>query len=312
MSRLERRRGGVVGPLILIALGIIFLLNNLGYVGWDIWLVLWRLWPLLLVAIGLDILIGRRSLLGSLIVVILVIALFAGGLYVLGSPLSVGGASLTNQTVRQTLQGATSADVTIQPGAAALSIGSTQTLSSPQPEDLLITGTVARRGNEQLTQSYSVSGNTGTFQLRTAQPDLGPLSPGPLNARWDFVLTPKVPLSLQVDAGLGDVTLDLSALNLTFLRVSSGAGRTTVTLPARGNFQAQLSGGVGETDVRLPASLAARIHPSTGIGSVSVPATFQKQGDAYVSPNYDSANNRVDLQVSIGIGRITIQTFQSQ
>ncbi len=312
MNRWERRRGSVVGPLILIALGVVFLLNNMGYLSWDIWLVLWRLWPLLLVAIGLDLLIGRRSLLGSLIVVVLIIALFGGGLYLLTSPMLAGGQPSRTENIRQTLQGATSADVRVEPGAAALRIGSTQELSSPQPEDLLIVGTVGLRGGEQLSQDYSVSAGNGNYRLSTNEPAFVPLVPGPLNERWDLLLTPSVPINLRVNAGYGEVNLDLFALKLLSLRVSSGAGRTTVTLPARGMFQAQLSGGVGETVVRIPSGLAARIHTSTGIGSVEVPSGFQKQGDVYVSPDYDSASARVDLQVSGGIGRITIQTFQTQ
>ena len=47
------RHGGLVGPAILIGLGVVFLLNNLGMLDWGIWNILLRLWPLLLIAIGL-------------------------------------------------------------------------------------------------------------------------------------------------------------------------------------------------------------------------------------------------------------------
>ena len=63
----RRRRGSLVGPLILIGLGVVFLLNNLGILSWSVWEVIFRLWPILLVAIGLDLLVGRRSTLGSLL-----------------------------------------------------------------------------------------------------------------------------------------------------------------------------------------------------------------------------------------------------
>ena len=67
----QQHHGGLVWPIILIAAGIILLLNNLGMLSWDIWGTLWRLWPVLLIAIGLDIIIGRRSFWGSLLVGIL-------------------------------------------------------------------------------------------------------------------------------------------------------------------------------------------------------------------------------------------------
>ena len=59
---------GIVGPTILIGAGAVLLLNTTGLVDWDIWAIMWRLWPVILIAIGLDILIGRRSLAGSALV----------------------------------------------------------------------------------------------------------------------------------------------------------------------------------------------------------------------------------------------------
>ena len=57
-ERKRNRRGGLIGPLILIGLGVVFLLNNLGILDWSIWEILLRLWPVLLVAAGLDLILG--------------------------------------------------------------------------------------------------------------------------------------------------------------------------------------------------------------------------------------------------------------
>lgn len=61
--------GSLVRPLILIGLGLFFLLSNLGLISWNFWEAVGRLWPIFLIAMGLDLLIGRRSLLASLAVV---------------------------------------------------------------------------------------------------------------------------------------------------------------------------------------------------------------------------------------------------
>lgn len=73
------RRGHIAGPLILIAIGMLFLLNNL---GWNLPLgyLISRFWPLILIAIGFvqiaGALVGRGSLSGG-IVVLTIGALFA-------------------------------------------------------------------------------------------------------------------------------------------------------------------------------------------------------------------------------------------
>lgn len=56
------RRGAVVFPLLLIAVGVILLLNNLGRLPWTVWETLAKLSPVLLISLGLDILFGRSAL----------------------------------------------------------------------------------------------------------------------------------------------------------------------------------------------------------------------------------------------------------
>jgi hypothetical protein len=59
---------------------VIFLLNNFGYLVLDVWQVILSLWPVLLIAIGFDILIGRRSWFLSLVGVVIVLAILVGSI----------------------------------------------------------------------------------------------------------------------------------------------------------------------------------------------------------------------------------------
>ena len=49
------KRPGIIGPLLLIAIGLILLFINLGHIHLSIWVILWRFWPVILILIGLDI-----------------------------------------------------------------------------------------------------------------------------------------------------------------------------------------------------------------------------------------------------------------
>jgi len=51
-------RGPIVLPLALIAGGVVLLLSNLGYLDVDVPDLIRRFWPLLLVALGLEIILG--------------------------------------------------------------------------------------------------------------------------------------------------------------------------------------------------------------------------------------------------------------
>jgi hypothetical protein len=56
-------RGPIFWPLLLIAVGVMFLLINFGVLPANTWDVIWRFWPVILIVIGLDIIWrwARRS-----------------------------------------------------------------------------------------------------------------------------------------------------------------------------------------------------------------------------------------------------------
>jgi len=112
---------------------------------------------------------------------------------------------------------------------------------------------------------------------------------------------------LTIDAGVGEGTIDLTQLKVTDLDLKTGVGTTTLTLPRQGQVQAHVSGGVGNTTIRIPAGVAVRIALDAGVGSVDVLGNYQRHGSTYISPDFDTAANRVDLTASSGVGAITIQ-----
>ncbi len=262
-----RRKSGLCGALILIALGIVFLLDNLGLLEWDAWGTIMRLWPLVFILIGLNMLLGSRAAPGEL------------------------------REISQTLDGATQARVEIAPGVSKLSIGA---LDEPE---LLIKGTVAI--GQECKSDFRLDGDTAHFKLKSQ--DWSFFGGWKRDVRWDLRLSKAVPMRLKVSAGVGQCSLDLQDLNLTRLDLDAGVGEVVVTLPRRGQLEARVSGGVGSLTVRVPAEMAARIRVSTGLGSARVRGDYQRQGRTHVSPGYDTAENRVDLRVDSGVGEIVVQ-----
>src|SRR4030066_97949 len=61
-ARRRRYSGAFFFGSILITLGLVFLLDNLGVISWDVWDTVLRLWPVLLIAGGLDNLINRDGI----------------------------------------------------------------------------------------------------------------------------------------------------------------------------------------------------------------------------------------------------------
>lgn len=116
------RRDGAAVPTFFIGLGVIFLLGNFGQLAWSAWAVLWSIWPVFLVAIGLDIMFGRRSIWAGLLACVLVIAMLGGLLWYFGSNLA--GDKLSVDTIEQSFTGAKQARISIQPLVGNLSLAS--------------------------------------------------------------------------------------------------------------------------------------------------------------------------------------------
>jgi hypothetical protein len=297
----RERRGGLVGPAIVIALGVVLLLNNLGYLGWGVWDTLVSLWPVLLIAVGLDLLIGRRSILGSALVVLLMLAGLGAMIWWTGFWLP-GGMAITSETISQPLGAAKQADIDIGMGAGRLTIGA---LSE---SDNLLEGTFAHSSGEQVLHDFSVTGDTATYKLRSQVAWIFPFRERRgERLEWNLLANRDIPLRMHIDTGAGQAALSLARLQVTDLDVNTGVGQVTLTLPQQGQVRARINGGVGETVVIIPAGMAARIEATTGLGQVNVIGNYQRDGKLSISPGYDSAVNRVDLAVSGGIGSITIR-----
>ena len=83
----KRRQHSIVLPIILIILGILLLLSNLGYLPPGFWANAWRFWPVILILVGLEVLIGRRSAwaaAGTVIGVVIVIVIVSAILFLTG------------------------------------------------------------------------------------------------------------------------------------------------------------------------------------------------------------------------------------
>jgi hypothetical protein len=293
----ERRHAGVVWPAILILVGAVLLLNNLGLTSISWWDLL-SLWPVLLIAIGLDLLVGRRSAWGAVLALFVILGLLAGGLWLISSAGAI--AEPAREQVAQSLQEASRANLEIDFAAGQLHI------TSGAAPNWLLEGTVQLHRGEQLEQSAQVVNGTLNAQLRSQGQWVTPLLVPAAQRGWELALNPDVPLQLVVNAG------DLRRLELTSLTGKMGVGRTIVTLPEQGVLEARLSSGVGELVVQVPPGLAVRVHPSPGLGTISVPTGYQHAGDVYTSPGYASAQNSVDLWVDNGVGLIRIQEYTGE
>lgn len=289
-------RSGVVGPSLMIGLGLIFLLSNFGYLLVDVWQMILSLWPVLLIAIGFDILIGRRSWLLSLLGVGVVLIILVASIRLMSGTSSAAGGQEFSYPAAGVEQAKMNFDIPV----------GTSKFAALEGSDDLLTGRVPEGGGITIQDQFLVQNGQASFHLTTqgafvAVPGIS--SP----YYWEFFIAPQIPLSLQVSQGVGSANLDLAELSLTDLNLSLGAGQITVSLPDGQSVSGKLSGGLGQVLVMVPPGAGVRIQSGTALAAFSAPPGYEQSGNVYTSPNYSTAEERIDLELSLAIGSVVVK-----
>jgi hypothetical protein len=299
MSARNYRRS-IMGPLFLVGLGVLVLLHNLGILTWSFWEAALHLWPLVLVAWGLDLLLGRRSAWGAAIAIILILVLLVGGISLLDDARQ-GPESLMD--IEIPLGETQAAQITIDPALVYLRLR-----SADQTGQVLLGGRVVPFYGERVEQDIERSGANLEAAIRTAGIVVMPFFRASTDRpSWDMELHPGVVYDLVVDVGGGKADLFLEDLLVETLTVDQGIGQTIVYLPKDGSYTAEIDAGLGQVVVHLTDTLGVKLYADVGLGAVDVPNNFRREGDAYLSPNYSQAEERVEINVSLGIGSVEIR-----
>lgn len=301
----RRSASGVTGAIILIAVGVVVLLSNLNILTVD-WLRLLRFWPVILVLVGLDIILGRRSVFGSLAVAVIAAVVIGGIIWMVGVTGQWAAPSrgdVVTTQVAETLGNVNALEVNLNVGVMetrvdALSDGS-----------YAVEGTYKTDSSDlRLDVNYETRGDTGVLTIsQQGRNERFDLTSNTVN-RLDLSLTNQVPVDMIIDAGVGEVTLDLTGINLRSLRIKAGVGRLDITLPEEGSFEVSIDAGVGSVDLTVPKSLEARVEYDGGLSDLDVPGRFDEKGeDVWETDNYSGAANRARIAVNSGIGDVNIR-----
>lgn len=300
------RRGaaGVTGAIILIAFGTVVLLSNLRVLTVD-WLSLVRFWPVILVLIGLDIIVGRRSVFGSLAVAVIAAVVIGGIIWMVGVTrqwAAPASGEVVTTDVEEALRDVNALEVTLNLGVMETNVDA---LSGG---DYAVQGTYKTSARDlKLDVNYEARGDTGVLTISQQDPDERfDLTSNMIN-KLDLGLTDQVPIDMTINAGVGEVKLDLTGINLRSLHVKAGVGSLDVTLPEKGDFAVSVDAGIGSVNLTVPRSLEARVEYDSGLSDLDIPSRFDNKGEkVWETDNYSSATNRVTIAVKSGIGDVNI------
>lgn len=297
------RGEGFAGAAFITGLGIIFLLINLGYMGWSIWDILIRFWPVFLILLGVDIIFSRYrgSVWASLAALVIMIAI-VGGVVFLARTQAVPGANLTSEAVQQPLGGAKQANVQVSIAIGGLTL---QPMSDPSQ---FVKGTVHLAPGERWNDTFSNKNQAITYAIQSEGAGSYVSFGRSSDQTFELALNTTPMTDLTVNIGAGNCDITTTGMKLSRLKVNTGIGRCTIQIPAATNYQVEIKGAIGETVLVLPANQAARIHLDNGIAGLQYPQGFHREGDTLLTPGYSDTADHIEIEVGEAIGNLRIQT----
>ena len=325
-------------PIILIGVGCIWLLANLGIISGEQLSVLGRIWPLFLIIVGIELLVGSKSrhlgtVIGLASVGLVILLLLLGpslGLsgnwnFNIGFWETVGDEAIQTEQFSEAIDDATSASVTFDLSFENLNIGALIDSNDLIEADIEYIGEM----------NFDVSGDTHK-QIRLTENNLGRSYHGSRNLEWNVGLSSEVELELAFDVSSGEVHADLTDLQLSALDIELSSGDINIQTPNDASFdfrKVDVSSGnltmvIGENtafDVKVDVSsgsvtfdvadnAAVQVNAtSISSGNVNIPDSYQRiSGDdgkegIWESPSYSGSDAQIMIRIDLSSGNVTVK-----
>lgn len=298
-------------PLLLVAVGVLVLLSNLGIVSGINFFQLLRLWPVVLILFGLRIMLGGRNPpLNNLISVVFVTGVI---LFIIFAPtlgFEVSSRELITESFSESLDNATSARIVLDVDQGDLNIfalGDSSNLFEAEVThmdkvEFEVSGNSDRvvRLNLDETSVNSIFDlfsfrNTGrTITINAGDVDVNSIFDifDGLDIKVNVGLDTTTPLDLDVNLGAGGAELDLRGLIISALEAQTGSGGLNVQMP-QGNFPANLSSGSGFLGVESAEDSELDLRVDVGSGRIVVTLAEGTRGNI----DLDSGSGVITVRV---------------
>ncbi len=310
-------RGRLNWGVFFIVLGAVPLAYHQGVVGSTTLGDAWRLWPLVIVGIGLGFVLSRTPafFIGGTVVAVC-LGLVFGSVAAVGPNIGCGFDTNNPNTVSRTgsFTGTASVDLHLTCGTANISTSSDGLWHVDATNTGGQTTQVNSTGSELHVSSATVDGlhfDRGKDDWRIALPAGSRID---LTSTLDagdahFNLGSANVSSARFTLNLGSLHVDLSGANVGTLNISTNLGSAFVTLDGSSNLDADLKTNLGSLDVCVPAGLGVQVTASDSLSSSDFhDAGLVRVGGTWQTPGYDSATHKANLTVETSLGSLKLRS----
>lgn len=296
------RREGLVWPLVVLGVGVLLLLGNLGYLSVRALPLLAKIWPILLVAIGIDIAFGSKRSGWQLV-------LWAGlGLLVVGMIFWLAVAypvTLGTRTVNfeQNLEEAQFSNLQLNV------IRGRVKLSGGAESDQLLAGTAVLPQSSSLNPVYTKPVDGESSLSLSVESNNNPLAGDQSAYEYDFKVSSRMPIDLRAEVVIGELQLDLRNTLTKHLETELALGTQNLTIPCIEGLDVDVDQALGLVTLNIPRGCDVTIRLDNALVNTTLPAGWVRDGEVVSNPNVSPGAGEVEVRIGMAVGVVTINAI---
>jgi hypothetical protein len=276
------------------------------------WSTIWKLWPLVIILIGLSIIIKHKygkGVIAGLAAFILAFSVFASvkstvhffknDIDVIFSEGEIDSAEI--QYLGEEFDSTFSNAVfNFSAGAGSFNLGDTT--------DELITAHIqSRKHNYEMTKSLSDSSVQISMEMEDTKFNIG--GKGYVN-KVDVALNPNPDWEFNFEVGAAKLNLDLTAYKTEEVNIEMGAASIDLRMgKLLKESNVNIEAGASDINIFVPQNSGCKVNISSALSSKQLKDFKKTDSGLYETENFESAENKIFITIDCGVSAISVERF---
>lgn len=286
----KSKKGIPFGPILIIVLGLIFLLNNFGVLPWEIWQKIWKFWPILLILFGIEVLLGRNS--SFRVVTFLLALIFLVPILLILNPLTGNPLATETLSFEKPLGNLTKTEINLEIASNNLKV-----TGLDKNSDRVLVASVKYSKllpKPELTEEKRFGEVKYTFK----QPSTYLPFSDNLGNTVELKLSSLIQHNLYINSTTGVFNFDLENINLSQLEINSGASQISIKYNRNGTSKTFIKTTAAKISLKIPKELEAQVKLDSKIQNIKVDdSRFKKQNQNFLTAAFDAAVNKIQIEI---------------